>query len=322
MMNQNSEVRIETPYGLTRPFYLEAAVKQGTIFGPLFCSVTTDKVNSINGTSYTMIGAEKEIENLIFVDDIIGIGSKEKLKSVEKSLQAMEEEKKFTFHDKKSNIMIMKFQKKKTKKVAGKDELNIKVKKGRIEQAKEFKYLGESYNEKGDNKTKIQKRLSKIPYMVQTIKRYGSTEKVGNLSMQVRLKILETVVMPTILYGTEKFTNISKEKYQEIEKLQKKLLVGTFEVEDSTPYQGIIAESGIWPIHQMIHDKKLMAYHWFITSNNSRLAKQILLNQAKSGLPKCWYTELKSITKEYGIDIKIETTSKKLKSQWKKEIKE
>ena len=321
MMNQNSEVVIETPYGLTRPFHLEAAVKQGRIFGPLFCSVTTDKVNLINGTSYTMIGAEREIENLIFVDDIIGIGSKEKLRSVEKSLQAMEEEKKFTFHNKKSNIMIMKFQKKKAEKVVGKDELNIKVKKGRIEQVKEFKYLGESFNEKGDNKTKIQKRLSKIPYMIQTIKRYGSTEKVGNLSMQVRLKILETVVMPTILYGTGIFTNISKEEYHEIEKLQKKLPVGTFEVEDSTPYWGIIAESGIWPIHQMIHYKKLMAYHWFITSNNSRLAKKVLLNQAKSDLPKCWYTELKSIAKDYDIDIKIDTTSKKIKSQWKKEIK-
>ena len=322
-MNQKTEVTVETPYGLTKPFYLKAAVKQGTIFGPLFCSVATDKVNIINGKSYTMIGAEREIENLIFVDDIIGMGSQEKLKSVEKSLQAMEEEKKFNFHDKKSNIMVIKFKRKESKKATEKtNELNINVKKGKIEQVKEIKYLGESFNENGDNKTKIQKRLSKIPYMIQTIKRYGSTEKVGKLSMQVRLKLLETVVMPTILYGTEIFTNITKEEYQEIQKLQKKLLVGTFEVEESTPYWGMISESGIWPIHQMIHYKKLMAYHWFITSNNSRLAKQVLLNQVTSGLPNCWYTELETIAKEYDIDIKIETTSKKTKSKWKKEIKE
>ena len=69
----------------------------------------------------------------------------------------------------------------------------------------------------------------------------------------------------------------------------------------------------------MIHYKKLMTYHWFITSNNSRLAKQVLLNQVNSGLPNCWYTELE---KEYDIDIEIETTSKKIKSKWKKEIKE
>eukprot|EP00112_Aurelia_sp_Birch-Aquarium-sp1_P025000 Seg811.13 transcript_id=Seg811.13/GoldUCD/mRNA.D3Y31 product="hypothetical protein" protein_id=Seg811.13/GoldUCD/D3Y31 len=165
LMNQKSEVTVETPYGVTRPFHLEAAVKQGTIFGPLFCSVATDRINAINGTSYTMIGAEREIENLIFVDDIIGLGSREKLKSVEKSLQAMEEEKKFTFHDKKSNIMVMKFKRKKGKQAVEKEiEPNIKVKKGRIEQVKEFKYLGESFNENGDNKTKIQKRQSKIPY--------------------------------------------------------------------------------------------------------------------------------------------------------------
>ena len=167
------------------------------------------------------------------IDDIIGMGSQEKLKSVENSLQAMEEEKKFTFHDKKSNVMVIKFKRKESKKATEKgNELNINVKKGKIEQVKEFKYLGESFNEKGDNKTKIQKRLSKIPYMIQVIKRYGSTEKVGKLSMHVRLKLLETVVMPTILYGTEIFTNITKEEYQELQKLQKKLLVGIFEVEE------------------------------------------------------------------------------------------
>ena len=126
--------------------------------------------------------------------------------------------------------MVIKFKRKESKKAVEKgNELNINVKKGKIEQVKEFKYLGESFNEKGDNKTKIQKRLSKIPYMIQVIKRYGSTEKVGKLSMQVRLKLLETVVMPTILYGTEIFTNITKEAYQELQKLQKKLLVGIFE---------------------------------------------------------------------------------------------
>ena len=44
-----------------------------------------------------MIGAEREIENLIFVDDIVGIGAQEKSKSVEKSLQAMEEKKNLLF---------------------------------------------------------------------------------------------------------------------------------------------------------------------------------------------------------------------------------
>ena len=219
--------------------------------------------------------------------------------------------------------MVINFKKKNSKKDTEKEsELNIKVKKGKIDQVKEFKYLGESFNESGDNKTKIQKRLNKIPYMIQTIKRYGSTEKVGKLSMQVRLKLLKAVVMPTILYGTEIFTNLTREECQEIQKLHQSLLVGTFGVEESTPYWGMISESGIWPIHQMIHYKKLVAYHWFITSNDSRLAKQLLLNQANSVLPNCWYTEIETIAKEYGIDIRIETTSNKIKSKWKKEVKE
>ena len=159
IMNEKTEVKVETPHGSAKPFYLEAAVKQGIIFGPLFCSVAADQVNVINGRSYTMIGAEREIEHLIFVDDIIGMGSQEKLKSVENSLQAMEEEKKFTFHDKKSNVMVIKFKRKESKKATEKgNELNINVKKGKIEQVKEFKYLGESFNEKGDNKTKNPKK--------------------------------------------------------------------------------------------------------------------------------------------------------------------
>ena len=68
IMNQKTEVTVDAPYFLAEPFHLEAAVKQGTIFGPLFCSVATDQVNVINGRSYTMIGAEREIENLIFAE--------------------------------------------------------------------------------------------------------------------------------------------------------------------------------------------------------------------------------------------------------------
>ena len=70
----------------------------------------------------------------------------------------------------------------------------------------------------------------------------------------------------------------------------KNLLVGTFEVEDSTPYGGIIAGNSVWHIHQMIHYKK-----W--------------------RLPNCWYTELKKIAEYYDKDVKIETTFKKLKSK-------
>ena len=43
---------------------IDSAVRQGTVWGPTMCAVVTDKINSINSRTYTMIGPDVEIKSL------------------------------------------------------------------------------------------------------------------------------------------------------------------------------------------------------------------------------------------------------------------
>ena len=42
--NRKNMVSIKTPYGKTEPIVLEEIVMQGTVFGPLQCAVSMDKL--------------------------------------------------------------------------------------------------------------------------------------------------------------------------------------------------------------------------------------------------------------------------------------
>ena len=46
--NKNAKVIVATPVGETAEILLSELVKQGTIFGPILCCASTDKVNAID----------------------------------------------------------------------------------------------------------------------------------------------------------------------------------------------------------------------------------------------------------------------------------
>ena len=80
-MNKESHIVIETPVGMTDSITVHEIVKQGTIFGPKFCSVAIEKINGIGEEISTHITPELTIGAPVYVDDILGIGD---CKTVEK----------------------------------------------------------------------------------------------------------------------------------------------------------------------------------------------------------------------------------------------
>eukprot|EP00112_Aurelia_sp_Birch-Aquarium-sp1_P022625 Seg6436.1 transcript_id=Seg6436.1/GoldUCD/mRNA.D3Y31 product="hypothetical protein" protein_id=Seg6436.1/GoldUCD/D3Y31 len=109
-----------------------------------------------------MIGPDVEIESLVFVDDILAIGTADNMARTEQNLMMLEETKKFTFSVDKSELIHMNFTNKKKKE----ENTSITVKKGQIKRVSESKYLGEYINDKGDNKTRIQKKSNKGAHAV------------------------------------------------------------------------------------------------------------------------------------------------------------
>ena len=316
-MNTNANIYIDTAVGMTEKIQIKEVVRQGTIMGPILCTVETDKINAIGETSITNIGPELPIKNLIYVDDIAGIGTKDSIETVGRNLMVMEERKKFTFNNEKTEIMSIRMNNR------NRNEKTpiVRVKKGEVGFADSVKYLGEWIFPSQLNASRIKKREEKLQIMITKIQKYGSKHKVGDAAIKVKLKILEAVVMPALTYNMEIWTNLKDTEIKKMQKIQKMLLCSILQLESSTPYWGLLKETGTLPIMQTIHYKKLMLLHHLLNSDETRIARKIILLQKDKEYPNCWYSEIKELSENYKLDISTPRIMKMTKSAWKKEIK-
>ena len=96
-LNEKATIVIDTPSGMTEEFIVENIVKQGTVYGPQMCCVSTMAVNRFEEVPVTVIAPEVETKALIYVDDISAAGSMETIEKVGRNLKRMEERRKYKF---------------------------------------------------------------------------------------------------------------------------------------------------------------------------------------------------------------------------------
>ena len=68
--------------------------------------------------------------------------------------------------------------------------------------------------------------------------------------------------------------------------------------------------------------KRLMLYHNLVNSDDDRIAKHIVKAQELSGHEECLFGNMRRESKELEIELNEELVKGKLKSAWKKEVKE
>ena len=318
-MNRNIEAEVDTPHGRTRMFRIEEAVRQGTIFGTTLCGVATNRLNKMGNPDPLILHHKILIQSPIYVDDIAGMGEKRQVENTGIKMNGLEKTKKFEFNNKqdKTEVMAMKFNKHRDI-----QEAMIEVRKGKISQTKMYKYVGDYYDEKGSNEAKISKKMEKSKYMACYVRRMGSYENVGQADIQTRLLLVETVVKMTLLSQVETWCSITPKEETTIISKHHEVLCTVLGMKRSTPYYGIIAETGIWPYTDVITYKKLMFLHHLIHSEAGRISRQIVVEQEEQQLDGTWYKELEEKSKDMGINITKENVEKYKKSEWKKLVKE
>ena len=116
---------------------------------------------------------------------------------------------------------------------------------------------------------KVRKKMEKGKFMAHETKRRGSYTAVGRANMAVQLLLLEVTIKPTLLSNTETWCNITRKEESMITSHHHEILCIIFGVPKSTPYYGIVGETGIWPYKNVILYKKLMFLHHIIHSSSS-----------------------------------------------------
>ena len=211
----------------------------------------------------------------------------------------MERTKGYTFSTKNKKTAILIVNKKRNRTY----DIEVSVKKGKIEITNEYKYLGEWYNEKGDNSTSIQKKKEKITVYIRQIKFYGNEYILGKYTLLTRIKIYKTVIIPTIYHNIETWSKMSKKELNQLENIQGTILRAICEQRRTTPYMGLLAELGIWTIEKLIEYKKIMLIHNIMTSKEDRLIREIVIEQIQNTWKGCWIEQVKEICEKYNIDI-------------------
>ena len=311
-MNETCYITVETPLGNAKEIEVSEIVRQGTIWGPTLCSITTDKINEMGEKQVTRYGNTK-IEPMIFVDDICAVGEEEDMGVVGRNCTRLEDQKKMTFNNEKSNYqMIGKGKAKKKKELT----VPMTVKKGVIERTETYKYLGEVINEKGTNDDTIKKKERKAKSVTLAIQKLS--HKAGFMRNSVAEKLIKTTLLPILTYGTETWPKMSKREEQEMEKIQKDALYQIYGMKRSTPYEAFLSEIGVLTINNQIKIKKLMLFFDLKHSDDSRIAKQILLEQERKESESSWWGQIQEITNEFEIEGR--NVNDQTRSEWKREV--
>ena len=171
-------------------------------------------------------------------------------------------------------MMEMNFCKKKTRP----ERPALRVTRGEIGYTETYKLLGDQYDQTGRNSSKIKKKMETTSYIAAEVKRQSSYELDGKADTCVRLLLMETVVIPTLLFNTETWVNVTNEEMNNINKGHYHVLRKVFEQKEHTPYYGILMEIGSWPYSYVVIYKRLMYFHHIIHSDKRRTIRKILIN--------------------------------------------
>ena len=200
-------------------------------------------------------------------------------------------------------------------------EITEEIKAGKKERKTTQKYLGIIVSEKGDLGDHIKEKTKSATKILAQIMTIGSQCRVGSESVRVQLELYDKCAYSSIFYGTHAWGRIKREEEKELEKLQSDMLKRILNLPLSTPYTGVLIETGIWPVMARINYATLMLFHSVINSNN-RPATDIVLQQEKSNLPNTFYQRVSETGRLLDIDTKSDAIEGKRKLEWKKLCKE
>ena len=130
--------------------------------------------------------------------------------------------------------------------------------------------------------------------------------------MKTIWKLIDTCLIPTLLYATETWTT-TKNEIKHIQTIFDNIIKRILKTPTSTPSEIIQLETGFLSIESMIHEKQLMYYHRIHNINKCQTTDM-------ATNPKTpWNTQMKKILTKY--NLQHETIINMKKTQLKKPLK-
>ena len=216
--NMNAKVAVKTAKGTTRPITINEVIKQGTVWGSLFCTVTIDKlgkqVYSMRELIYKYKGVD--LPPLGMVDDIVTVTDVEKTAEMNRLVNTFIEHKNLKLSkDKCYRIHI------------GKGDENcpeLKVHGDTMKDADQEKYLGDIIHKNGSIQATIESRCKKGDGIIAEILSILNEVPLGKYKTEVGMKLRDAMLLNGILYNSEAWHGITNAQVVKLQQIYEALL--------------------------------------------------------------------------------------------------
>ena len=240
----------------------------------------------------------------------------EEARRVIRKMRRLEIEKKYTFGLEKTKYMVMETGRE------VEEEIREEIERGRVGKTDEYKYVGLWLNKEADLRTHIEKIKKSIMGEVNEVRNMGSKEKVGPLYICTRLLLFEACIIPSLLHQIETWSPLLKKtELKQLESIQGKILCNLLQLPKTTPYWGILHETGTWTIRWRLVYKTIMLFHNIMVGDDDRLAKDVVIQQIKEGHKESFGNKVKEEAAAIGITNITELSKSELKKQVKESVK-
>jgi len=315
-LNSNLKARLHTKYGLTREISIKDSIRQGGVLSVIEYATLIDEI--AKELEEHQIGIKTEsgtlLNSLLWMDDVCLIHHDPN------TLQKMLD---ITNHVAKKYHIVFGAAKCKVVKIGPGKTSNIKLDGTVLEEVHKYKYLGKTYNSKGNLADHLSETEGKVMAATQKIMAETGNADFKGIRMQAIWQLVEATIIPTITYGSESWDPTQKE-LDEVQKIMNTSLKTLMNLPKGTPTIPLLKETGFLPIKHIINTKRILQAHRIEAKTGKSLIKE---NTRKE--QSIWMKKTLDLMKEYKIPEEVLQHSKEaskteirkaVEAKWAEEI--
>ena len=292
-------------------------VLQGSVFGPIKCSVQMDTIGK--EALQTGVGIFKykdvvDVPSLAMIDDLLGMSACGDA-SIELNaiINAKIENKKLRLSEEKCYKIHMCKKTDKCPQILKVHDHNMKT----VSQAT---YLGDVISDTGTIDATVAQRCQKATGLITQISSILSSITLGNFHFDIAMVLRESQFVNSIMTNSEIWHNVYLKHTQSLEQMDHELFRKIFNAHSKTPCETFFYETGKYPL-RFIWAKRRLMYLWqILRRGEDELVSKVYKTQKLTHTRGDWYQIVKDDKVKYGIVESDEEISEMSQTKFKKMI--
>ena len=313
-MNEEAVITVKTPLGRTDSFKLPCVCKQGTVLIPPMCSASVAECCEEHENGGASIGS-LHIKSLAFMDDLLNLNTAVRdVHGCHEEVVFYSKKKKMPVNEDKCIVMIIN-----SKSPHPQPQLMINDKILKVEE--ETRYLGDMFNAQGNNKTLIKDRTAKATRCLVSCFAECFAVTKGCKAIRSLLLLYKTVYIPTVIFNSESWDNLSNQDLAQLQVIQLRFLKRILQVPKSTPNCLVFMELGVVPIKYEIKSRQLNFLHQILTLERDDPVRRCFGEQERFPYEKNWVSEVRESLKVLQLQQSDDEIAEMSKEEWKRTVK-